>query len=131
MTKTQDTATETAIPCANEAEDGSSRFRFQFGAYGWTKVDVFADSMDDAFEVAVEWLDDNAPGHLVSIGEAELHAAAEELGLVYLPELAWSTKDQEAIIAHAEQDLTLIGHTQLKNGQYVLSHEWHCDELPK
>jgi hypothetical protein len=128
MTKTNASqVSETVIPAANDSDDGSTHFRFTFGAYGWTKVDVFANSVDDAFEIAVEWLDDNAPGHLVNIGETELAAAAVEL------DMPWPVDPESAtfekVLAHAEADLTCIGHTTLTHGQYVISHEWTVDEI--
>jgi len=119
--------TEGRVPTANDLSEGDRCFRFQFGAYGWTKVDVFADSPDSAFETAVEWLDENAPGHLVSIGETELAAAAVELDMPWPVDT--DSRAYEKVVAHAEADLTLIGHPQLTHGQYVLSHEWTFIEL--
>lgn len=124
----------TRVPTANEPGDGERCYRFRFGAYGWTVVDVFADSDESAFETAVEWLDDNAPGHLVEIGEAELREAAEELGLDYFEAFADARDnidetEMNRIAEKAEEDLTVIGHTTLKNGQYLISHEWTFDEL--
>ena len=117
----------TRVPTANELSDGDRCFRFSFGAYGSTRVDVFADSEEDAFETAVEWLDENAPGHLVNVGEAELKEAASELGLAWPAEQ--DSADYTRIVEHAEADLTTIGHTTLTHGQYVLSHEWTFSEL--
>jgi hypothetical protein len=125
------------VPNANEPSDGDRLYRFRFGEHGETVVDCFADSAEDAFEIAVEWLDDNAPGHLVTIGDAELKEAAEELGLA-MPVVhdcaggwddAWSEGIGAKIIEHAERDLTIIGHTTLENGQYILSHEWTFSEI--
>ena len=117
----------TRVPTANEPGDGERCYRFRFGAYGLTVVDVFADSDESAFETAVEWLDDNAPGHLVSIGDNELKEAAEELGIAFDPQDIAGLP--EKVLEKAEEDLTVIGHTTLKNGQYVISHEWTFDEL--
>jgi hypothetical protein len=111
------------VPTANEPCDGEACFRFAFGAYGETKVDVFADSDEDALEVAAEWLDDNAPGHLVRIGEAELAESAKELGVIW--PAGDDSAEQDAVMAHAETDLTCIGgHTRMEHGEYVRSHEW-------
>lgn len=115
---------------ANEPADGDRCFRLQFGAYGSTVVDVFAYGYEEAFEIAVEWLDDHAPGHLVTVAEAELKSAKAELGLTWevldLPECEAS---MARVVELAERGLTLIGHTTLKHGQYVLSHEWTIDEV--
>lgn len=109
-----------------------SQFAFSFGAYGWTKVRVWAsaDCFEDAFEAAVEWLDDNAPGHLVSNDEfTELcEEAAEELG--FDPETE-DEEELEEIRTAAEADLTLIGHTTLKHGQHIASYEWTADEITR
>lgn len=113
-----------------------SQFAFSFGAYGWTKVRVWAerDCFDAAFEIAVEWLDDNAPGLLVSHSEfAELlKEAAGELGFDYDQAAVDHESEQfQAMLEHAEQDLTIIGHTSLKNGSYIASHEWTVDEITR
>ena len=123
---------ETRRKTANDPSDGDRLFRFSFGAYGETRVDVFADDFESAFEVAVEWLDDNAPGHLVAIGEAELREAADELGLEWEPGTPFHEIDEDtqtSIVANAETDLTVIGHTTLKHGQYLCSWEWTVDEV--
>src|SRR6187549_2313364 len=92
---------------ANEPGDGDECFRFYFGAYGETKLDVFADHLEDALELAFEWLDEHAPGHLVSIGEDELKESAKELGYDYA-QAVQSAEDSiedetlEAIREHAE-----------------------------
>jgi hypothetical protein len=127
------------VPTANEPSDDDRLYRFRFGAYGETVVDVFADTDEAAFEIAVEWLDECAPGHLVTIGDAELREAADELGLA-MPVVhdcaggwddAWSDSRWAKIIEHAERDLTIIGHTTLKHGAYLRSWEWTLTELSK
>ncbi len=109
--------------------DNESQFHFTFGVYGWTQVRVYADSLDSAFEIAVEWLDDNAPGHLTTIGEAELKESAEDLGISWPREHDWEDPDFVKVIEHAELDLTIIGHTTLKNGTHIASYDWTVDEL--
>lgn len=127
---------EKRVPIANEPGDGDDCFRFSFGAYGSTVLDVFADRLEDALEQAFEWLDDNAPGHLVEIGEAELRESALELGLDYdaanqeaIDSGSFRDGDFAKIVEHAETDLTQCGHTTLKHGQYLLSWEWGVSEL--
>ncbi len=109
--------------------NNESQFQFSFGAYGWTKVRVWARHIEDAFEIAVEWLDDHAPGHLVSHEEfAELcKEAAEELGL----ERCENEDYDRAIVEHAERDLTIIGHATLKHGQYIAAHECFMSEIAR
>lgn len=125
-------ADETPVPNANEPSEGERLYRFWFGAYGETALDVFADSPDDGFEVAVEWLDDNAPGHLIAL-DAEAYAEAareltEETKVIHDPE-SEDEDVQHAIRERAEADLTPIGHTTLKHGQFVASWEWTFQEL--
>lgn len=115
-------------PTANEPSDGERLYRFNFGAYGSTVLDVFADELESAFEIAVEWLDDNAPGHLVKLEESDYIEAAKELHLAWDPE-NYDTLDMLKIIERAEADLTSIGHTTLKNGQFGASYEWTVVKL--
>jgi len=120
---------EKRVPNANEPGDGDRLYRFNFGAYGETCVDVFADSPDDAFEVAVGWLDDNAPGHLIELGAEDYKRAADELKLTYDADAMFEGDAvQEEIREHAEADLTQIGHTTLQHGQFVASW-WTFSEL--
>lgn len=122
---------EKVPPFANEPDDGTSAFEFQFGAYGETKVRVYADHLEDALEVAVEWLDDNAPGHLVKVGSEEIAESAKELGIVLEVDDYESEAFQKAL-AHAEMDLTHAGgHTTMKHGEYLRSWEWHVNEIDK
>lgn len=105
-----------------------SQFCFSFGAYGWTKVRVWADHLEDAFEIAVEWLDDNAPGHLVDLTQDDYNEAAKELGL----DPASEDEDiQNEIRETAEADLTHIGHTTLNHGQFLTSYEWTVNEITR
>lgn len=101
-------------------------WQFQFGAYGTTNLYVWADSMDSGFEIAVEWLDDHAPGLLVMVGEEDYQQAANELGKVWDP----SDPDDE-IMQTAEADMTMIGHTTLTHGNAVPSWEWHAHEVER
>jgi hypothetical protein len=110
--------------------DNERQFQFEFGAYRWTKVRVYADSWDSAFEIAVEWLDDNAPGHLTTLTDDDLKESAEELGL------SWPLDDTESedywkVVENAEQDLTAIGHTTLKHGTHVDSEGYDGFEITR
>ena len=135
------------IPIANpeDCDDDRALYQFQFGPYTGTEVYVWADGDEDAFEIAIEWVDDNAPGLLVTVDEDDLKEAAEDLGIEW--DEAWSNggaagrkefgttwnpyDDPEfvKIVEHAEADLTLIGHTTLKHGTHIPSWEWHFHEV--
>jgi hypothetical protein len=99
-----------------------------FGAYGETALYVWSDGCESAFEVAVEWLDDNAPGHLVKFEESDYRAAAAELGLSWEPD-EQANAETDRIIEHAEVDHTVIGHTTLEHGTHVASWEWTLREV--
>jgi hypothetical protein len=82
----------------------------------------------------VEWLDDNAPEHLTTVGEAEYREAAEELGLDFEQarddaQDGICEDDMNKIWERAEVDLTVIGHTTLKNGTHIASYDWTVNEL--
>ncbi len=44
-------------------------FTFHFGAYGDTHVSVWADHLEDALELAAEWVAEHAPGHIMAEGD--------------------------------------------------------------
>jgi len=130
------------IPIANPSEceffEDNSFVRegplwlLHFGAYGETALYVWADGCESAFEVATEWLDDNASGHLVSFDESDYRAAADELGLEWLSSWPdYSDPDFERVAEHAEADHTMIGHTTLEHGTHVASWEWGLREVEK
>jgi hypothetical protein len=88
----------------------SGRFLLWFGAYGDTKLLVWANSLEDALDAAVDWLETNAPGMLLGGVELEeLHAAAVADG---------NGADQAWEVATA--DLTCAGN----GGRYLPSWEW-------
>lgn len=130
------------IPIANPNEVPTSSsgvireglYLMWMGAYGDVKVFVWADSFESAFEIMVEWADDNAPGVLTDIGEPELREAADALGIEWddtwlTPYHDYNTADWIRVQEYAEIDLTPIGHTTLRNGQYIHSAEWGGDEV--
>lgn len=105
-------------------------YRLWFGAYGTTILYVWQDSFESAFEEAVEWLDDNAPGHLIELTEDDLKAAAEDEGIEWQSHWPdWEDSDFTRVAESAEADLTLIGHTTLQHGSYVASYEWGGDDV--
>lgn len=103
-------------------------FELQFGAYGTTYLYVWADHLEAALEIAFEWLDENAPGHLVSHEHMrELYKeAAEELG--FDPDTE-NEDERSDICTLAQADLTICGHTTLANGAALNSSEWYVNEI--
>lgn len=123
------------IPIANACEvesyapDGGL-YRMWFGETGTTFVYVWADSFESAFEESVEWIDDNAPGHLINLNESDLRAAAKDEGIAWQTDWPdWDDRKFQKVVEAAETDLTSIGHTTLKHGQYVASWEWGGDDI--
>lgn len=93
-------------------------YAMHFGAYGATCLLVWMDaSIEDAAEVAAEWLVKHAPGHITTDEEVTklMEEAREED-----PELS----DEEAH-DKATADLTYT------EAGYLTSYEWTIDDLPK
>ena len=115
--------------------DRKQLFLMWAGAYDSTQGYVWADHLEDAFEEWVEYLDDHAPGVLVSHAEFMelLDEAARERGFKSWQEadkgLNQDSPRRLEIVEEAEADLTIIGHTTLKNGMYIAGHEWGGDEV--
>jgi hypothetical protein len=97
---------------------------------------VWADSAESAFEHWVEYLDDHAPGCLVSHEEfeavcdrvAQAHGVASWTSLVGSESI--SAGRLQCLQEECERDLTPVGHTVLKHGQYIPSWEWGGSEVP-
>lgn len=141
------------IPVINPLElptgnyDRKQLFLMWAGQTGTRRGYVWADHLEDAFEEWVEYLDENAPGLLVSPDEFNelLDEAAREKGFDSWAdaEAKWLAKngkhagwsndmasDYSEIIEAAEADLTLIGHTTLKSGaMHIAGHEWGGDDI--
>lgn len=108
-------------------ETGCSLFRMWHAA---GPLYVWAGSFEQAFETLVEWLDDNAPGCLVSHDEAK--EALEESKREHLESgLGDDMWDEETAIEaiESDNDWTVIGHTSLKTGMHICRHEWGGDEV--
>lgn len=62
-------------------------FVLWFGAYGWTRLHVYARNLEDALEECAAWLADHAPGHIIKMGSDEyqdlMKEACEELNLAW------------------------------------------------
>lgn len=140
---------DTEITIINPAERPycARLWRMWAGAYGSARAYVWARSEDSAFETFAEWLDDHAPGMLVShaeFGELLASAIAE-----HAPEFVRESSDAtiaafraehaicgaidsrlaERVLDLAERDLTAIGHTTLAHGAHIVSHEWGLDDV--
>jgi len=127
-------------PIANAGEfDGSDDYKLflmwagQVGTtFAWVWVPSY-DGFDTAFEEFVEYLDDNGLcGYFQSIDVEDLQESARELDIEWQddwPNPSDWDRDWERVVQHAEADLTLIGHTQLKCGEYIASYEWGGDEI--
>jgi hypothetical protein len=104
-------------PTAYDTYSRNSIFAFAFGAYGWTRLIVWeaSDHVDDALEVAAEWLSEHAPGVLTSeeeIGKLVDEAKAENP----------SASDEDAFEA-ATQDMTYT------ESGWIPSWEWTVNEF--
>lgn len=128
----EDLMTNEETPIANPGDLDSDKtlYEFQFGVYADTKVYVWADNDEDAFEIAVEWADDHAKGVFTTITEADLKEAAEDEDIEWQDHWPdWDDPEFEKVVQAAEADLTAIGHTQLKSGTHIVSYEWHFHEV--
>jgi len=99
---------------------------FQFGSVGATRLLVWAASLEDALEESADWLESDAPGHLIGHNSDDLRVlleeAAEEMG--YFGDLAEVNEDDwEAIEESATADLTYT------EAGYLVSYEWWVDEV--
>lgn len=85
-------------------------FGLHFGAYGWTRVLVWARSLETALEEACGWLADHAPGIFVD------QQALQELEREYREEHPDADDDDVASEAYADLTYTESG--------YIPSYEW-------
>ncbi len=92
-----------------------NNFVFSFGAYGSTRVRVYEKSLESALDEAIDWLADNAKGHIVDDQVTEAYNEAIAAG-----------KSESAAIEEAESDTTIGGN----NGHHILSYEWSVTENP-
>jgi hypothetical protein len=61
------------IRIANPSDKGfwKNTYIFAFGAYGWTRVLAYANSMDSALDECADWIEENAPGLMADAEVAE------------------------------------------------------------
>jgi len=97
--------------------DRGGLFLMHFGAYGDTKLLVWADHFEDAFEYAVDHLDDPKTCGIFSvISDADMKAAAKDEGIEW-PAGGWdelSEAKQNKVYDAATVDMTIIGHTTIR-----------------
>jgi hypothetical protein len=92
-------------------------FAMHFGAYGTTRLLLWADHLETALELAAEWLAQYAPGHISTeehIGQLVKEVQEEEPGI----------SDEDAY-EKATADLTYT------ESGYLTSYEWTVDDIPK
>ena len=96
-----------------------------FGAYGWTHVLAYANSLDDALDECIDWLEDNEPGLIIAHEEiselineqlAEVGRTIEEFNEAGTGGDAWASD----VYYNATADLTCGGN----HGVYIASYEW-------
>jgi len=85
------------------------RYVLWFGAYGETRLMVWANSLDDALDEAVDWIVDHAPGLLAD------ESVREEYN-----RLIAEGKSEDEAQEEAEVDTTTAGNC----GNYLNSCEW-------
>jgi hypothetical protein len=85
------------------------RYILAFGAYGWTRLMVWANSLEDALDEAIDWIAENAPGLLCDDQVAEAYREAITEG-----------KSEDEAHEIATEDTTCGGNA----GHYILSWEW-------
>jgi len=93
----------------NDSDWTKHRYILWFGACGATYLMVWANSLDDALDEAIDWCVEHAPGLLCDDQVNEAYNAALEEG-----------KSEEEAMEIAEMDVTTGGNY----GNHVLSWEW-------
>lgn len=115
-----------------DAIDAPSLWWFQFGAYAGTNVFVFAGpghrALEDALEEAAAWLEENAPGHIVTNREIMdlVREVLEEQGKT---EGEWqrALEDRDEWAYEVQEEATAdLTYTE---AGYLTSHEWFVNEL--
>lgn len=107
--------------------DEPNTYDFQFGAYGETKCSVHARSFDRALELAADWLDEHAPGHLIKHDDKEFwddarKEAAKDMGYDAVPESEWTDEMIQNVDEQSTIDLTYT------EAGYLMSWEWFVTE---
>ena len=86
------------------------RYILAFGAYGWTRLMVGANSLGDAIDESIDWIVDHAPGLLCDEQVTEAYQEAIRAGM-----------SEEKAAEEAAVD-TICGGNE---GHYILA--WECN----
>lgn len=93
---------------------GRNRYIIALGVYGWTKLMVWADHLEDALDEAGDWIEEHEPGHFC---DDQVREAYESL--VNEEPLLWLTDEaKEKAWQIAEEDTI-----QVCSGNHYL-HSW-------
>ena len=95
------------------------RFLLCFGAYGWTKLLVWANRLEGALDEAIDWIADNEPGLLCDEQVEEDYREALARLTEERPDEDPDVLEKEAR-EEAEEDTTCGGNY----GNRILSYEW-------
>lgn len=117
------------VPIADTNGGDRDGYLFSFGAYGSTHVAALASSVEDALEAAIEWLDDNAPYLLLTVGEDDYAREAALLHVEWPPDEGTDERDIARVTEAAEADMTMVDWTTLKHGNCIPSWEWTFRQL--
>ena len=93
----------------SQKEWTSERFILNFGAYGWVRLMVWADNLQDALDECIDWIREYEPSMLCDDEVNEAYQEAINDG-----------KTEEEAIEIAEQDTITGGNF----GNRILSYEW-------
>lgn len=94
----------------NDSDWTRNRYLLEFGMYHPTRLLVWANGLEDALDVAIDWIEENAPGLLVD----------EQVNEAYNEAIAEGKSEEEAQVC-ANTDVTCGGNA----GHYIASEEWH------
>lgn len=94
---------------ATDADWTRNRYLLAFGAYGWTLLLVWANSLDDALDECVDWIAEKKPGLLCNEQVKGAFEAAKAEGL-----------SDEKAHEQATCDMTSAGNYS----DYIASWEW-------
>jgi hypothetical protein len=110
-------------------------FDFSFGAYADTEVSVHAKSVESGLELAADWLADNAPGHIMQPGCAELNELMAEVcaerGLLWpVPTVKAQTMQPEDWRPYWDAEQEAYSDLTYTEAGYISSDEWYVNERP-
>jgi hypothetical protein len=101
-------------------------FLIALGAYGWTRILVYADHLEDAIDEVAEWCVKHAPGHIMQEGDEYLtelrKEACEDAGLVWPPPSPGDSDLMQPYYSAFEGAEADLMYTE---SGYLTSHEVH------